>query len=297
METSVYQVITDRIIGLLQNGVIPWQQPWKNSNQPAQNLITKKPYRGINVFLLNSLRYASPFWLTFKQAQELGGHVKRGEKSSPVVFWKWLEGISQTTGEKERIPLLRYYSVFNCAQCEGITVPAVSETLREHSPVKAAETVVQGMTKRPEIRHGTDQAFYSPSADFVGMPPAEHFKSGEDYYSVLFHELAHSTGHETRLNRKSVSGTDGNWSAFGTNQYAKEELVAEMTAAFLCAESGITERTIDNSASYVASWLQRLKDDSKLVVQAAAQAQRAADFILGKWQGETPEQSQNRGHI
>jgi antirestriction protein ArdC len=296
METSVYQVITDRIIGLLQKGVVPWQQPWTNSNQPAQNLITKKPYRGINVFLLNSMHYSSPFWLTFKQAQELGGHVKRGEKSCPVVFWKWLEGINQTTGEKERIPLLRYYSVFNCAQCEEITVPAVSETLREHSPVKAAEIVVQSMPKRPEIKHGMNQAFYSPAADFVGMPVPERFTTGENYYSVLFHELTHSTGHETRLNRKGVIGTSGNWSAFGTNPYAKEELVAEMGSAYLCAESGIAERTIDNSAAYVASWLQRLKDDSKLVVQAAAQAQRAADFILAKWQSETPEESQNRGH-
>jgi antirestriction protein ArdC len=137
------------------------------------------------------------------------------------------------------------------------------------------------MPKRPAVKHGLAQAFYSPAGDFVGMPSSEQFRSGEDYYSVLFHELTHSTGHEIRLARKGVSGTDGQWSAFGSNPYAKEELVAEMGAAFLCGQAGIVERTLDNSAAYIASWLARLKDDPKLVVQAAAQAQKAADFILG----------------
>lgn len=149
------------------------------------------------------------------------------------------------------------------------------------------------MPKRPEIKHGLAQAFYSPGGDFVGMPSPEDFKSGEEFYSTLLHELTYSTGHETRLNRKGVMGTDGNWSAFGSNPYAKEELVAEMGAAFLCGEAGIVERVIDNSAAYVASWLQRLKNDCKLVVQAAAQAQHAADFILGK--GQTQEESQTLG--
>src|SRR4030095_16427188 len=129
---------------------------------------------------------------------------------------------------------------------------------------------------------GLDRAFYSPSGDFVGMPSAEQFRTGEDYYSVLFHELTHSTGHESRLNRKGVSGSDGEWSAFGSQSYSKEELVAEMGAAFLCGQAGIAERTLDNSAAYVAAWLQRLKDDRRLVVHAAAQAQKAADYVLGR---------------
>jgi antirestriction protein ArdC len=230
------------------------------------------------------MHYASPFWLSFKQAQEMGGHVKRGEKSMPVVFWKWLE--VEKDGEKQRIPLLRYYSVFNASQCEGITVPTIGETSREHSPVKAAENIVAAMPKRPEIKHGLDRAFYSPAADFVGMPNPEQFKSTEDYYSVLFHELTHSTGSQDRLCRKGIAGSEGEWSSFGSTPYAKEELVAEMGAAFLCGESGIVERTIDNSAAYVASWLDRLKNDAKLVVQAAAQAQKAADFILNRQHGE-----------
>jgi antirestriction protein ArdC len=138
------------------------------------------------------------------------------------------------------------------------------------------------MPKCPAIKTGLDRAFYSPAGDFVGMPAAEQFRTSEDFYSVLFHELTHSTGHQSRLNRKGVTGTEGEWSAFGSTPYAKEELVAEMGAAFLCGQVGIVERTLDNSAAYVASWLQRLKDDRKLVVHAAAQAQKAADFILGR---------------
>jgi antirestriction protein ArdC len=200
---------------------------------------------------------------------------------------------NQKTGEKKRIPMLRFYSVFNVAQCEGITAPALPQVIRDHSRVEAAESIIAAMPKRPEIKQGLASAFYSPSGDFVGMPALAEFKTAEDYYSVLFHELTHSTGHETRLNRKGVSGSEGNWSAFGSTPYAKEELVAEMGAAFLCGEVGIAERTLDNSAAYLASWLQRLKDDAKLVVQAAAQAQKAADWVLGKWHDEPQGDSEH----
>jgi antirestriction protein ArdC len=286
MNDSVYQIITDRIVSLLENGTVPWHQPWNTGNQAPQNLVSKKPYRGINPFLLNSMHYASPYWLSFKQAQELGGNVKKGEKACPVVFWKWLDGQDKETGEKKKIPLLRYYSVFNVNQCEGIDAPTIEGATREHSPVQAAESIVAAMPKRPEIKHGLDRAFYSPALDYVGMPNPEQFKSAEDYYSVVFHELTHSTGAESRLNRKGVAS--GNQS-FGSESYSKEELIAEFGAAFLCGTVGIVERTIDNSSAYIASWLQRLKNDSKLVVQAAAQAQKAADFILNKHQGETED--------
>jgi antirestriction protein ArdC len=227
------------------------------------------------------MSYSSPYWLTFKQAQELGGHVRKGEKSCPVVFWKWLD--VERDGEKERVPFLRYYSVFNAAQCEGIEshVPSVPGATREHSPIVAAQAIVDAMPKRPEIRLGLDRAFYSPGGDYVGMPDPGQFRSAEDWHSVIFHELTHATGHDSRLARKGVSATDGEWSAFGSTPYAKEELVAEMGAAFLCGHAGIVERTIDNSAAYVASWLSRLKNDPKLVITAAGQAQKAADFILG----------------
>src|SRR5262249_37938096 len=205
MSETVYQVITDRVIALLQQGTIPWQKPWQGAELAPQNLVSRKAYRGVNVFLLHAMSYTSPYWLTFKQAQELGGHVRKGEKACPVVFWKWLE--VEREGERERVPFLRYYSVFNVAQCEGIEghVPSAPGSTREHSPVEAAERIFQGMPKRPDVRHGLAQAFYSPSGDYVGMPAPEQFRSGEDYYSVLFHELTHSTGHESRLARKGVS--------------------------------------------------------------------------------------------
>jgi antirestriction protein ArdC len=174
--------------------------------------------------------------------------------------------------------------VFNVSQCEGIPadkIPSVNRIGREHNSISQAEQIVSAMPKRPEIRHGGGRACYSPAFDRVDMPKAETFRSGEDFYSVLFHELTHSTGHQSRLNRKGVAGSDGEWSAFGSTPYAREELVAEMGAAFLSGHAGIVERTLDNSAAYVQSWLQRLKDDARLVVQAAAQAQKAADYILG----------------
>lgn len=274
MNESVYQVVTDRIVSLLERGVVPWQQPWDSATQAPMNLKSMKPYRGINVFLLGSLHYASPFFVSYKQAQDLGGNVKRGERGNPVIFWKWVEVDNRETGNKEQIPLLRYYSVFNAAaQCEGVPVPVVVQPVREHSPVEEAEKIVAEMPKRPLIRYGLTQAFYAPAEDYVGMPAHGQFKTSEDFYSVLFHELCHSTGHPSRLNRKGAGGTEG---------YALEELCAEIGAAFLCANAGIAGRTLDNSAAYLRFWVQHLKDDSKLVVFAAGQAQKAVDFILNR---------------
>ena len=287
MRVDPYQVITDRVITLLGQGIIPWQKPWSTGDAMPRNLVSQKPYRGVNVFLLHAMSYGSPFWLTFNQAKEMGGNVKRGEKACPVVFWKWLD--AEEEGKAQRVPFLRYYNVFNVAQCEGIPpdkIPSLNGSQRKHSPIAEAERIVASMPKCPAIKTGLDRAYYSPAGDFVGMPAPEQFRSGEDFYSVLFHELTHSTGAKCRLNRKGITGTEGEWSAFGSTPYAKEELVAEMGAAFLCGQVGIVERTLDNSAAYLASWLQRLKDDRRLVVQAAAQAQKAADFILGRSFGE-----------
>jgi antirestriction protein ArdC len=286
MNNDVYQVITDRIIAQLERGVVPWQKPWQGGEQMPRNLISRHEYRGVNVFLLHAMCFESPFWLTYKQASELGGHVKKGEHACPVVFWKRLQKDDSSEPDgKKTIPFLRYYSVFNVAQCEDIPpdkIPVQNGNQREHCPITEAENIVAAMPKKPEIRHGGGRACYSPSLDCVTMPKPETFCSGQDYYSVLFHELTHSTGHESRLNRKGVGATDGEWSAFGSSPYAREELVAEMGAAFLSGHAGIIERTLDNSAAYIQSWLARLKEDRRLIVQAAAQAQRAADFILGR---------------
>jgi len=258
---------------------VPWHQPW--SSEAAKNLISKREYRGINVFLLGASRYANPYWLTFRQAKQLGGHVAKGERSTPVVFWKWLEHERENAdGELETYstPLLRYYRVFNVEQCEGIApekVPAL-ENARDFQPIEEAERVVQEMPQRPIIQHEAAQAFYRPSADIVNMPAAELFNCDAEYYSTLFHELTHATGHESRLKRLDTDKL----AAFGSRDYSQEELVAEMGSAFLCGHCGIAERIIDNSAAYIQGWLRSLRNDKRLVVFAAAQAHKAADFIL-----------------
>jgi len=277
---KAYEVITETIIEKLEQGTVSWHQPW--SNEAAKNLISKREYRGINVFLLGVSRYANPYWLTFRQAKQLDGHVKKGERSTPVVFWKWLERERDNpdTGEIETVstPLLRYYRVFNVEQCEGIPAEKVPtlENARDFRPIEEAERVVQEMPQRPIIQHEAAQAFYRPSADVVNMPAPKMFTGDEEYYSTLFHELTHATGHESRLKRLDTDKV----AAFGGKDYSQEELVAEMGSAFLCGHCGIAERIIDNSAAYIKGWLRRLRNDKSLVVFAAAQAQKAVDFIL-----------------
>ncbi len=290
MKNDVYQIVTDRIVSLLESGTVPWHKPWKGGNQWPQNFVSRKVYRGINLFLLNAASYASPFWLTFKQVQSLGGRVKKGEHSFPVVFWKMFR--EEGDAEARRIPFLRYYSVFNVAQCEGIAVPTIptSETSQAFQSIEKCEQVVTAMPKRPAINHQGAHACYSPSLDAVSMPEARLFESSEDYYSTLFHELTHATGHVSRLNRKEITDPI----RFGSDPYSREELVAEMGAAFLCGHCEIENKTIDQSASYIQSWLAKLKEDRKLVVHAAAQAQKACDFILDveRTEEEAPTETQ-----
>ncbi len=273
---SVYEQITERITHLLSQGNIPWHKPWAIQTGLPRNLVSKKPYRGINVFLLHAMGYESLYWLTFRQAQELGGNVRRGEKGCPVVFWKQLAVENKETGEKEKIPLLRFYHLFNINQCEGLSNLAAIAKTPVPTPAKP-EAIVEGMPQRPAIRHGMRAAFYSPTEDFVGLPMRERFDHVDAYHATLFHELVHATGHASRLNRSTLTETAG----FGSNPYCREELIAEMGAAFLCGQAGIAESIIQNSAAYVQGWLQQLQNDKKLIVQAAAQAQKAADFILG----------------
>ena len=277
---DIYEIVTEQIIAQLEAGTVPWRKPWKaeNGGNPA-NFISRKPYRGINWFLLGFAPYASPYWLTFKQATSLGGAVRKGEKGTPIVFWNWVDSKTEkrADGTPKKIPFLKYFTVFNVEQCEGLTLDAApAQAMPEFNPIEAAEKIVAEMPKAPRINHGGGRAFYRPSDDSVTMPARESFDAEGNYYSVLFHELTHATGHESRLNRSGITEL----AAFGDACYAKEELVAEMGAAFLSAASGINN-TIETSAAYIAAWLKALKDDPKLVVQAAAQAQKAADFILG----------------
>jgi len=274
---KVYEIITSRIIEKLEAGIIPWHKPWHSVEGMPKNLITKKEYRGINVFLLAMQRYESPYWLSFKQAQDLGGNVKKDEKGTPVVFWNWLNQIDDEGNEKN-IPFMRYYTVYNVAQCENIDeskIPAIAAIHNDFDHIAGCEAIIANMPNCPEIQQGKQRASYNPLSDIISIPRFDSFDTAEEFYSTLYHEAIHSTGSAKRLNRfnKDISH-------FGDCEYSKEELVAEMGAAFLCGFAGIENITINNSVAYIQGWLKVLKEDKKLVIMAAAQAQKAADYIL-----------------
>ena len=271
---TVYDQITDRIIAMLEKGTVPWQKPWSVTTGLPRNLISKKSYRGINTLLLHSMSYESPFWLTFHQAQQLGGMVRKGERACPVVFGKRVKEQDEQTGEETGYTVLRLYNVFNLSQIDGLkNIPATVETPATVST--PAEDIIAFMPKRPEIKYGMTKAYYSPSVDIIAMPDRARFDSEAQFFSTIYHEMIHATGAKSRLNRPTLTESAG----FGSDPYCKEELIAEMGAAFLCGHAGI-ENTIQNSAAYLQNWLEQLQNDKKLIVQAAAQAQKAADFIL-----------------
>ncbi len=291
MPIDVYERITARILQQLEEGTVPWHKPWKGGETGhPRNLVSGHRYRGINIFLLTSAPFESHFWLTFKQAKQLGGSVRKGEESTPVVFWKFIDKESPDTGETERFPLLRHYNAFNIEQCDlpSDKLPEVV-TLADNNfePIEVCERTVTEMPDAPEIHAGGGVACYRPASDSVHIPKPKRFESPSAYYSTLFHELTHSTGHSSRLNRPGIVGSI----QFGSEKYSKEELIAEMGAAFLCGHCGIENAVVDSSAAYIAGWLQRLRDDKRLVVHAAAAAQKAADFILGRQQDAQDEEA------
>lgn len=267
-KANIYEQITERICGMLEQGVAPWTKTWKVNRGMPRNLVSKREYRGINTFLLHAMQYESAVWLTYKQAHEAGANVRKGEKACQVVFWKQCAIEDRETGETVKIPFIRFYHVFNVAQLDGLKETPTVEL--QHTP---AAQIVAGYANAPQIKHGMAAAFYDPNADTVGMPDQARFNSEADYFGTLFHELTHSTGSKSRLDRLTST-------SYGTEEYSKEELVAEMGSAFLCGAAGL-ERHLENSAAYLAGWLKALKSDPKLIVQAAAQAQKASDRILG----------------
>lgn len=269
--SKVYEIVTAKIIEKLEAGIVPWRKPWVNGL--AVNWVTQKPYRGINTLLLMPGEYA-----TYKQITAAGGNVKKGQKSHVIVFWKWLDVTDTETGEEDKVPMLRYYNVFEInSQVEGLSSKRPPVTEFEHDPVEEAESIIAGYPNSPEVYHISGSAYYKPGDDQVVVPPKKDFPILGEYYSTMFHELVHSTGHITRLNREGI--TNGKIK-FGSESYSKEELVAELGASMLCGVARIDNDTLDNSASYIQSWLKKLKEEPKLIVQAAAQAQKAADHIL-----------------
>lgn len=283
-KTDVYQLVTDKVLALLEEGTVPWHKPWASIGVPM-SMSTGKPYRGINPFLLictsAAMNYSSPWWGTFEQITERGGQVRKGEHSTMIVFWK--RGTKTVTDEAsgkdvdKPWAMLRYFRVFNADQADGLPEKYRTQAIAEHDPIAGAEALVsEYMDSLASVAFGGDRAFYSKARDHVQVPLLTRHRSAEEYYSTLFHELTHSTGHESRLNREGI--VEGH--AFGDELYSKEELIAEMGAAMLAGLAGIEQVTLPNSAAYLASWVKVLKGDAKLVVAAAGAAQRAIDFIL-----------------
>lgn len=287
---DLYQTVTDQIVELLEAGTAPWKSSVLGTpiGRPM-SLTTGRPYRGVNVFLLAMAGLAgghgSAYWVTYKQAKALGGQVRKGEKGTLVVFWKTLgdDEIDPKTGRPEKRFVLRYYRVWNAGQCDGLTPPDAGSQPEpvQHDPIDAADAVLAGFAapEGPSVRHGEfPAASYAPAVDEVRMPFTGRYADMPSFYCDCFHELGHSTGHKSRLDRW---GDAGPATSFRSDSYSREELVAEMTAAFLCGHCGVSPSTIESSASYLAGWVERLKGDKRLVIAAAGQAQKAADLILG----------------
>ena len=284
MTNTVYEIITDRIIKQLEVGTIPWRQSWKGGK--PRNGASMKDYNGINTFLLSMMGYNNPHWFTFKQVNDMGGRIKKGEKGSVVIFWKVFTpaGVRDDPNKKpgeissndlEEHRVLRYYHVFNYEQTEGLNAEKYGIKLSAFNQIQAAESIINEYPAAPKIQHKEQRAWYAPVTDIVNMPAPESFVKPEFYYKTLFHELIHSTGHESRLNRV-LKGNTG----YRNADYSKEELIAEMGASFLSGRAGMFEHDqLEESAAYIAGWLKTLHNDKSLVVKAASQAQRATDYI------------------
>lgn len=288
---DVYAMVTDKILAMLEKGVVPWHKPWKGyAGGAPSNIFSKTEYRGINTFLLmveaQEKGFKSPLWLTFKQLSKWGGRVVKGEHASQVVFWKEIKVTEEVemenleTGEMEMVDqessrwIIRYYSVFNTDQTEGIEdrLPVTEEIENGNGVIPRCEAMVEGFKDAPPVTFGGGRAFYRPSGDAIQVPPIEAFENSEEFYSTLFHEFIHSTAHESRCNR-DLKG----W--FGDENYSKEELVAEMGACFMASMTGIDQLTHENSAGYIDHWMRQIRNDKKLVVSAAGLAQKAVDHI------------------
>jgi len=286
---DVYSIVTEQVIAALEEGTVPWHRPWDAAQGSPVSIGSNKGYRGINVFLLEASAmaagYRSPWWGTYKAISEQGGQVRKGEKSTLAVFWtKWTPKDAGDDAEEHQgtRQVLRYYRVFNAEQADGLPARflAAPSSPSDFDPIAECEEIMAGYLngpKAPMLAYGGSAACYSPGADRVSLPERSAFQGAECFYSTAFHELTHSTGHASRLARKDLL----EFHRFGDASYSREELVAEMGAAMLSAVAGIHQTTVPQSAAYLASWLRVLRGDSRMVVTAGAQAQRAADMIRG----------------
>lgn len=274
---DVYSLITNRIIELLETGTVPWRQPWTEKGIP-KNAISKRPYRGINMMLLNCLDYSHNLFLTWKQIKTVGGSVLKGEKGTLVVFAKMTEKDVEKNGkmEKEMKSVLRYYKVFNIEQCKDIPVEFMPKENTDLQPIIGCTSIIEGMSNAPKIVHKKGSAFYVPAEDYINMPKMKTFNDIGDYYGILYHELIHSTGHQSRLARKEVCENP----QFGSEPYSLEELVAEIGSCYLKSHVGLPIADMSNNAAYIKGWLDVFKSDKSFLIKAASQGQRAVEFIL-----------------
>lgn len=284
MATNVYQMVTERIINEMEKGIIPWHKPWAGVTDGAISYVTQKPYSILNQFLLGE----AGEYLTFNQCKSLGGTIKKGAKSKFVVFFTFVEDKKNKKIDEngiehyDKIPILKYYNVFHINDCEGVkSKMGEKEAVKEFEPIEVAEGVISGYLQREQkltlIHKKQNSAFYSPATDTVVLPLKEQFVQEEEYYSTAFHELTHSTIPVYRCNRKN----DNAVAAFGSENYSREELVAELGSAMLCNHCGINmDKTIKNQAAYIQSWLKALKNDIRMIVWASSRAETAAKYIL-----------------
>lgn len=279
---NIYSSITERILQQLDAGVIPWRKTWA-SGLP-RSLSTAKEYRGINALVLGSAEHTSRYWVTFREAQRLGGHVRKGERATPVIYWKWrtaeeLAKLREETDRERLAPCVPFVSaVFNLDQVEGVTRPEDDVRHQDHRRLEVAEQMLQVTPDLPEIVHSASGGpSYHPGLDRITLPHLSQFESADHYYATLFHEAVHGSGHPKRLNRFDGAQLDQ------PEKYGFEELVAEFGAAFLCAFAGITSPSNDAlQASYIEGWSRVLRKDHHLIIRAAAAAQRAVDYLRGK---------------
>ena len=273
---DIYQEVTDRIIAQLEKGIIPWKKPWVSSGCEAISHLTGKPYS-----LLNQLMLGRPGeYATFKQVQEAGGRVRKGEKASMVVFWKITEQEDEKTGEKKQVPFLRYYNVFHIDQCEGLQTRFAVHHPDKAQPDARADAIIADYLQRSGVKlthEASNRAYYQPITDSITLPERKQFLNTAEYYGTAFHELTHSTGHKSRLDRLEKMAF------FGTEAYSKEELVAEIGAAALVNHVGLeSDESFQNNAAYVQSWLKVLENDKRFIISAAGKAEKAVSLILGE---------------
>jgi antirestriction protein ArdC len=279
---SAQQAAVDSLIAQLESGCVPWRKPW--TSRMPRNVVSRKPYRGLNVFILAMSGYSSEHWLTFKQATELGGSVQKGEHGTHITYWSTYNRKSkhkdEATGEESetsrRTGFWRSYTVFNIQQCGDLGGKLGLTNSKPIEDIPAAQAAWDNYATRPELKWA-DCAFYRPSEDIIGMPMRERFTSQAEYFSTLFHEAVHSTGHAKRLNREEIM----NKIIFGSEDYSNEELVAEFGAAMLCGQCGIAPGLVENQAAYIKHWLNKLSlsDNKLLIPKAMSAAQKACDYI------------------